>query len=95
MSELTNLVNGIREIEKALGKNIKQKYKSEDVLVSILGKSLATKKALKAGSIIEKKDLIAKGPPIGISSQNFYEVIGKKILKDKEADEILMPEEIE
>tara|TARA_B110000027_G_scaffold134249_1_gene165964 strand:+ start:24799 stop:25878 length:1080 start_codon:yes stop_codon:yes gene_type:complete len=95
MSELTNLVNGIREIEKALGKNIKQKYKSEDVLVSILGKSLATKKALKAGSIIEKKDLIAKGPPIGISSQNFYEVIGKIILKDKEADEILMPEEIE
>mgnify|MGYP005650458827 FL=1 len=76
-------------------KETKQKYKSEDVLVSILGKSLATNKALKAGSIIKKEDLIAKGPPTGISSQNYYEVLGKKILKDKEADQILMPEEIE
>ena len=95
MGELADLVKGIREVEKALGKNIKQKYQSENVLVSILGKSLATKKVLKAGSILKEEDLIAKGPPTGISSQKYYEVIGKKLLKDKKADEILMPEEIE
>lgn len=95
MGELADLVEGVREIEKALGKNIKQKYQSEDVLVSILGKSLATKKVLKAGSILKEEDLIAKGPPTGISSQKYYEVIGKKLIKDKKADEILMPEEIE
>ena len=95
MTELSNLVKGIRQIEKALGNNIKQKYESEDVLVSILGKSLATKRKMNAGDILKKEDLIAKGPPTGISSQKFYEVIGKKLLKDKKADQILMPDEIE
>ncbi|WP_440929841.1 N-acetylneuraminate synthase family protein [Candidatus Pelagibacter sp.] len=95
MTELSNLVKGIRQIEKALGNNIKQKYESEDVLVSILGKSLATKKSMSAGDILKKEDLIAKGPSTGISSQKFYEVIGKKLLKDKKADQILMPDEIE
>ena len=95
MTELSNLVKGIRQIEKALGNNIKQKYESEDVLVSILGKSLATKRKMNAGDILKKEDLIAKGPPMGISSQKFYEVIGKKLLKDKKADQILMPDEIE
>ena len=51
MTELSNLVKGIRQIEKALGNNIKQKYESEDILVSILGKSLATKRKMNAGDI--------------------------------------------
>ena len=94
MRELKEMVDGIRQIEKALGSKKKQKYKSEEVLVSILGKSLATKKVLKAGSILKEEDLISKGPPTGISSSKFYEVVGRKLIKDKEADEILMPEEI-
>ena len=94
MKELKEMVNGIRQIEKALGSNKKKKYKSEEVLVSILGKSLGTKYPLKAGSILKKDDLITKGPPSGISSQNFYNVIGKKLLKDKNGDEILFPSDI-
>ncbi len=94
MEELKEMVNGIRQIEKALGSNKKKKYKSEEVLVSILGKSLATKHPLKAGSILKKDDLITKGPPSGISSRNFYNVIGKKLLKDKNGDEILFPADI-
>lgn len=94
MKELKEMVNGIRQIEKALGSNKKKKYKSEEVLVSILGKSLATKYPLKAGSILKKDDLITKGPPSGISSRNFYNVIGKKLLKDKNGDEILFPSDI-
>ena len=72
----------------------KTKYKSEDVLISILGKSLVTKKSMKAGKIIEKEDLTAKGPATGISSKLYYKVLGKKLLKDKEEDEILFPEDI-
>jgi len=94
MVELKEMVNGIRQIEKALGSKKKKKYKSEEVLVSILGKSLATKYPIKAGSILKKDDLITKGPPSGIRSKNFYNVIGKKLLKDKDGDEILFPDEI-
>ena len=94
MQELKIMVDGIRQIEKALGSDKKRKYKSEEMLESILGKSIATKNALKAGSIIKKEDLITKGPPTGISSNKFYEVLGKKLLKDKGADEILSPDEI-
>ena len=53
------------------------------ILVSILGKSLATKRKMNAGDILKKEDLIAKGPPTGTSSQKFYEVIGKSSLKIK------------
>ena len=95
MIELKEMIDGIRQIEKALGSKKKKKYKSEEVLVSILGKSLATKYPLKAGSVLKKEDLITKGPPSGISSQDFYNVIGKKLLKDKNGDEILFPDELE
>jgi N,N'-diacetyllegionaminate synthase len=94
MSELANLVKGVREVEKALGNSIKKRYQSENVLVSILGKSLATNKVIKAGTILKEEDLTAKGPPTGISSSKYYEVLGRKLIKDKKADEILMPEEI-
>jgi len=95
MVELKNMVNAIREIELALGTDKKTKYKSEDVLVSILGKSLVAKNSLKSGSIIKKEDLTVKGPATGISSEYFYKVIGKKILKDKSEDEILFHGDIE
>ena len=95
MVELKNMVNAIREIELALGTDKKTKYKSEDVLVSILGKSLVAKNSLKSGSIIKKEDLSVKGPATGISSEFFYKVIGKKIIKDKSEDEILFPGDIE
>ena len=95
MTELKAMVEGIRQIELALGNSSKTKYKSEDVLISILGKSLVTKKPLKAGAIIKKEDLTSKGPATGISSQLFYKVIGKKLLKSKNADEVLFPKDIE
>ena len=95
MTELKAMVEGIRQIELALGNSSKTKYKSEDVLISILGKSLVTKKPLKAGAIIKKEDLTSKGPATGISSQLYYKVIGKKLLKSKNADEVLFPKDIE
>ena len=63
-------------------------------MVSILGKSLVVKKSLKAGTVIKKEDLTAKGPATGISSKLYYKVIGKKLAKDKNADEILFPKDI-
>jgi N,N'-diacetyllegionaminate synthase len=94
MGELKLMVDGIRQVEKSLGTGKKKKYKSEEVLISILGKSIATKVPLKAGSILRKEDLTTKGPYTGISAKNFYQVIGKKLLKDKLADEILFENEI-
>mgnify|MGYP001372744346 CR=1 FL=1 len=95
MSELTQMVNGIREIEKALGGYKKNNYKSEEILVSILGKSLVAKKNLKIGHIISEDDLTTKGPPTGIGADKFYEIIGKKIINDKEADDTIFPGDID
>ena len=60
MIELQKMVKAIREIELALGTNKKTKYKSEDVLVSILGKSLVAKNGLKSGNVIKKKIYLLK-----------------------------------
>ena len=94
MEELKLMVDGIRQIEKALGSDVKKKYESESVLVSILGKSLATKQSLKAGTLLSKENITTKGPATGISAKNYYDVIGKKLKIDKAADEIILPEDI-
>ncbi len=95
MAELKKMVDGIREVEKAMGGFKKVNYKSEEVLVSILGKSLVMKKDIKKGSKITEDNLTTKGPPTGIRAEKFYEVLGKKILKDKKKDEILFQGDIE
>ena len=59
MQEFTQMVAGIRQVEKALG-SFEKNEKSEDVLVSILGKSIVAKKSLKKGHIITKDDLTTK-----------------------------------
>ena len=94
MQELKLMVDGIRQIEKAVGSKNKKKYNSENVLVSILGKSLVLKNSLKAGDEIKKENLTSKGPATGINAKLYYKVIGKKLIKDKKADELLLPEDI-
>ena len=94
MEELKIMVDGIRQIEKALGSDIKKRYDSENVLVSILGKSLATKVPLKAGTVLSRENITTKGPATGISAKNYYDVIGKKLNKEKAADEIIFTEDL-
>lgn len=93
MSELKEMVNCIRETETAFGSYEKRKFESENPLINVLGKSLVAIKDIKAGSVIDQSMITAKGPFEGIPASKYYDVIGKKIVNDKKADQLLFEED--
>lgn len=83
-NELKNMVNAIRNIEKAIsGNGLKEPSKSEKKNKSIARKSIHLKKNLKKGEVIKEDDLISLRPGDGISSIHWEDVIGKVLLLDK------------
>ena len=81
MSEITQLVEGVRFIEESLGNKIDKsdtsKFKN---LKDIFEKSLAINKNMKSGEVITFDDLEAKKPSNkGIHAKIFSKVIGKKL----------------
>lgn len=95
MNELKEMVRCIREVEMAFGSKIKKKYSSENPLINVLGKCLVTTRKIQAGTIITEDMITTKGPFVGIPAANYYDIIGKKILKNKEQDQTLVEEDIQ
>lgn len=86
-SELMAMVDGIRNIEKALGDGIKKPSKSEQKNINVVRKSIVAVKPIKKGEIFNEKNIGLKRPGTGISPMKWYEVIGKTAKKDFEIDE--------
>ena len=90
--ELKAMVTAIRNIESALGNGIKVPSPSERKNITVARKSLVAVRDLQAGHIIAEQDLTTKRPGTGLSPMRLYEVIGKKILRSVEEDEVLTEE---
>ncbi len=85
--ELYQMVQNIRNIEKALSSNgLKEPTKSERPNIAIARKSIHTNKAISKGSIITNSDLIMKRPGTGISPMLIDIVVGRIALRDLEED---------
>ena len=95
MSELSEMVKCIREVEEAFGSSQKRKFESENPLINVLGKSLVTTKDLLSGELIDASMLTTKGPFEGIPASEYYNVIGKQIKNAKKADQILLKEDFD
>ncbi len=80
-SEMKKLVEGIRMVEKSLGKEEKILQNKEKEFRPIFRKGLVVKRKIKKNSIIKESDLAAKRPlsPSGIEVSQFEKVIGKKL----------------
>ena len=97
MAETTELVKGVRNIEKALKHRIDKTNTSafRDVK-SIFEKSLAVNKTLKKGHIITYDDLEAKKPKgYGIEASDYKRTIGSALKSDKSAYDFLTEDDIE
>lgn len=89
-SELKAMVKSIRNIEAAIsGDGLKKPSESEMKNIAIVRKSIHILKSLKAGDIISEDDIFALRPAGGISPMKWNEVIGKSVVKDIEAYDIL------
>lgn len=87
LDQVQKLMKGIKDISMALkhpvDKNDLNNFKN---LKTIFEKSLAVNKNLKQGHVLSFNDLEAKKPKgHGISPENYTDVIGKKLINDKQA----------
>ena len=93
--ELKAMVTAIRNIEQAnSGSGEKVPSESEKKNMAIARKSIHFLKPVVAGEEIKESDLIALRPGGGISPMKWEEVIGKKLNVNKEAYDMLSPEDL-
>lgn len=87
--ELKKMVEGIRNIEKALGDGIKRVSPSEKENLNIVRKSIVASVAINKGDVFTENNITVKRPGNGISPMRWNEVIGKKAARNFEADELI------
>jgi N,N'-diacetyllegionaminate synthase len=91
INQVTELVKGVRYIEKSLEHPIDKNDSKEFLeLKNIFEKSLAVNKNLSKGHIISIDDLESKKPSgNGVSARDFQSVLGKELINDKAAYDFL------
>jgi N,N'-diacetyllegionaminate synthase len=82
-NELKEMVNAIRNIEKAIsGNGLKEASSSERKNINIARKSIHLSRDLKIGSVITEKDIIPLRPGDGICTMKWEKIIGKTVNTD-------------
>jgi N,N'-diacetyllegionaminate synthase len=87
--QLKEMVKAIRNIEIALGSNIKKPTKSEFQNIIIARKSIVAKTKIKKGEILNENNISVKRPSGGISPLKWDEVLGSEAVKDYKKDEMI------
>jgi N,N'-diacetyllegionaminate synthase len=82
--ELTTLINHIRDIEKALGSDVKQPADSELPVRELVRKSATVLKTLPQGHVLSADDIVLMRPGHGIKPKEVPGIIGKALSRDIE-----------
>ena len=96
-TELSQLVDGTRQIERMLGTTVDKDIAADNLqdLRKIFTKSLVASKDIKAGTILTAEHLALKKPGTGLPASSIPNVIGRKVKQHIKADEILLLQNIE
>lgn len=89
-SELKQMAQAIRNVEKSFGDGIKKCSDSEKKNWTIVRKSIVAKKKICKGELFTEDNLTVKRPGNGISPMLWHDVIGKKSKKDYDIDEVIV-----
>lgn len=87
--ELKAMVDGIRNIERALGDGIKRPSSSELKNKPIARKSIVARREIKAGELFSEENLVTKRPGTGISPMRWDDIIGIPARRDFATDELI------
>lgn len=88
-SELEAMVRVIRNIEKALGSDVKEPTHSESKNIEAIRKSIHASKYIKMGELFVGSNITAKRPGTGISPMEWDSIVGTSAKRDYEKDEII------
>jgi N-acetylneuraminate synthase len=87
--ELKAMVEGIRNVERALGDGVKRPSPSELKNKPIARKSLVAIRPIRAGETFSAENIGAKRPGTGLSPMRWDEVVGRTATKNFAVDELI------
>lgn len=95
-AEFKRLIEGIREIEQALGGENSERFFSQGEMINRenLSKSLVVASDLKKGTIIKSSDIKVLSPGQGLSPQNYDALLGKVLNRDMIAEDFFFPSDL-
>ena len=88
-AELNYMVKAIRNVEIALGKDLKVPSCSEMKNMEVARKSIIAKSNIKQGDFFTENNLTIKRPGTGISPMKWFDILGKRAIKDFKEDELI------
>jgi len=88
-AELRALVQGIREVESALGDGDKRAMPCELDTQRVARRSLVAARALHAGEALTRDAIRIKRPGTGISPSELERALGRRLRRDVAADEVI------
>jgi sialic acid synthase SpsE/sugar phosphate isomerase/epimerase len=93
--EFRRLMEGIREIEQALGYG-KERRLSQGEMINRenLGKSLVATRVLPKGTILSSQDIKVRSPGQGLSPQKYKQLIGRELKRDMGEEDFFFDSDI-
>jgi N,N'-diacetyllegionaminate synthase len=88
-SELKAMVDAIRNIELAIGSEVKELTNSEKPNIDVARKSIVAKRFIKKGEVFSSSNLTTKRPGSGLSPMKWDSIIGKVAKQDYNLDDLL------
>jgi N,N'-diacetyllegionaminate synthase len=87
--ELAQLVQGVREVEAALGTGLKERDPAHDPVRATFEKSVVTRIAIPEGAVLERQMLTTKRPGTGIPAAMLDQMLGRRAAHELEPDRLL------
>lgn len=87
--ELKSMIDGIRNIEEALGNGIKRLMPSEASNLWVIRQSIVASRKIKMDELFTTENLATKRAGSGISPMRWEEVLGKKAIRDFHENELI------
>lgn len=94
LREMKEIVDRIREFEIIRGDGIKRPADSEKITRINNRKSVVAAMTIRKGEVIKRDHLSIKRPGTGIAPKHFEEVIGRVVVRDIEADDVIRWEDL-
>lgn len=94
-AEFTRMVEGIRDIEQALGDGSERRISQGEMINrENLGKSLVAAAALTKGTVIKPEHVQVRSPGQGLSPQHYEQLLGRTLQHDLNAEDFFYPSDL-
>lgn len=94
--EFKSMIEGIREIEQALGRGAQRRLSQGEMINrENLGKSLMSTQALSKGTVLKPEYIKVRSPGQGLSPQQYEALLGKVLMREVEDEGFFFPSDLE